>query len=62
MRDLRRLQSLINAIHKEGANETYLKQIVLLLADHVIDLQREVDRLEHIATQARRMSRMGGFR
>lgn len=62
MRDIRKLQSLVAAIRKDGPTEDNLKQTVLLLADHIIHLQHEVDRLEHIATQARRMSRMAGFR
>lgn len=62
MRDYRRLQALISTIRKEGPTNEHLKQAVIMLADHVIDMQRELDQVSARAARAERMSRMGVMR
>jgi len=59
MMDYRRLQALVNAIRKEGPTNELLKQTVIMLADQVIAMQREIDRINSIASRADRNSRMG---
>lgn len=59
MMNIRKLQSLSFAVRKAPTNENLI-ELVLMLADHVIELEREVDRLQHIANRADRNSRMGG--
>jgi hypothetical protein len=63
MRSLAKLSHLVSAIRKDGPTNELLKETVILLADHIIDLQRELDRVQHVATRADRNSRMlGGSR
>lgn len=59
MRDLRRLQAMVSAIRKEGPTNDLMKQTIILLADHVVELHRELDQVSARAARAERMSRMG---
>ena len=55
-----RIQQLIGAIRKDGPNHENLKQAVILLADEVIYLQRELDQVKSMAQRADRNARMMG--
>jgi len=59
---VRELQLLTAAINRDGPTEALLKRAVLLLADQIIDLQREIDRVNALASRAERQSRIGGMR
>lgn len=63
MINIRKLQALVAAVRKEPTAHEHLVPLVLAMADHVIELEREVDRLQAVATRAERQSRMmGGLR
>ena len=62
MINIRLLQARAAAVRKEPTQDN-LVQLVLAMADHVIELEREVERLQAVATRAERQSRMfGGVR
>lgn len=58
--NIARIQAIIRAIQKDGPSDVHLKQAVLLLADEVIYLSRELDSVKTTAQRAERNSRMMG--
>jgi hypothetical protein len=57
-----RIQQLLALIRKDGPSNEVLKQVVIALADEVISLERELDRVATVAARADRNARMGTFR
>lgn len=55
-----RLAAITRAIQKDGPSDENLKQAVLLLADEVIWLSRELDSVKTTAMRAERNARMMG--
>jgi hypothetical protein len=53
---------MVALIRREGPTNELLKQVVCLLADEVITLERELDRVSAVAQRAERHARMGTFR
>jgi hypothetical protein len=60
MRDLRRLHSLVMLAKTKEPTKQDLRDLIIALADEVIYLQRELDRINHLANRADRNARMGG--
>ena len=54
-----RIRQLVGQVEKEGPTVDNLRKLVVLLADEVITLHYEVDRLQSVANRAERMSRLG---
>ena len=59
MVNIRKLQSLVGLIRTEGPTNENLKQCVVTLANEIIELQRELDRVNAIASRADRNTRVG---
>jgi hypothetical protein len=59
MVNIRRLQSLVALVQKEGPTNENLKQCVITLANEVIELQRELERVNSTASRAERNTRIG---
>ena len=59
MRNMMKAQQLAANIRKDGATIDNLKAMVITLADVVIELQREIDRVNAVASRADRQSRLG---
>ncbi len=57
-----RIQQMVALIRREGPTNELLKQVVCLLADEVITLERELDRVSAVAQRAERHASMGTFR
>ena len=57
MRHTLKLQHLVGIIRKEPTNEN-LVQAVITLTDCVVNLQRELDRVNAVASRADRNARM----
>ena len=57
-----RIQQMVALIRKEGPTNERLKEVIVLLADEVITLERELDRVATLAQRAERHARMGTFR
>lgn len=62
MRDIRKLQSLVRSIESEGPTVDNLKRAVIVLANEVIYLSRQVDEAETLARQVHREARLGSYR
>ena len=54
-----RIRQLVGQVEKEGPTVDNLRKLVVILADEVITLHYEVDRLQSVANRAERMSRLG---
>jgi hypothetical protein len=57
-RNLAKVMQLTAAIRKQGATDDLLKQVVLVLADEVVHLSRELETVRSVASRAERQSRM----
>jgi hypothetical protein len=55
----RKLQGLVELIRKEGPTNENLKNAVITLADEIVAMQRELDRVQAIASRADRNTRVG---
>jgi hypothetical protein len=59
MVNIRKLQSLLKLVQAEGPTNENLKQCVITLANEVIEMSRELERVNATASRAERNNRIG---
>lgn len=58
--NLARINAIVRTINRDGATDEHLRQAVLLLADEVVYLSRELEQTKVMALRAERNARMMG--
>lgn len=59
MVNIRKLQALLKVLQAEGPTNENLKQCVITLANEVVEMSRELERVNATASRAERNGRVG---